>query len=139
MSRVFIYVNKQALLLCCLSATVGIPVRPLFAADSNAASADTIAPEKGLHLYADLLRGPPGGIVLLVINNDRTASKLLSFTMEAERYILTPKTLTDGVVQLNGNDLNLGSNDVLPELKGIPSKPGQHDISSNARRAQCSS
>jgi len=79
---------------------------------------------KGLHLYAHSLRGHPGGVALLVINNDKTASQSLNLTTAAERYTLTAKNLADRVVQLNGNDLKLGPNDVLPELKGIPTKSG---------------
>jgi hypothetical protein len=79
----------------------------------------------GLHLYAHSLRGHPGGVALLVINNDKTASQSLNLTTAAERYTLTAKNLTDRVVQLNGNELKLGSNDALPALKGIQTKPGQ--------------
>jgi hypothetical protein len=80
---------------------------------------------EGLHLYAHSLRGRPGGVALLVINNDKTASRSLNLATAAERYILTAKNLTDRVVQLNGNELKLGPNDALPELKGVQTKPGQ--------------
>jgi heparanase len=80
---------------------------------------------EGLHLYAHSLRDHPGGVALLVINNDKTASQSLNLTTAAERYTLTAKNLTDRLVQLNANDLKLGPNDVLPELKGIPTKSGQ--------------
>jgi hypothetical protein len=80
---------------------------------------------EGLHLYAHSLRGHPGGVALLIINNGKTASQSLNLTTAAERYTLTAKNLTDRIVQLNGNELNLGPNDALPELKGTPTKPGQ--------------
>ncbi len=61
----------------------------------------------------------------MVINNDKTASQSLNLPTAAERYTLTAKNLTDRVVRLNGNELKLGSNDALPELKGTQTKPGQ--------------
>ena len=60
-----------------------------------------------------------------MINNDKTASQSIDLAPAAERYTLTAKNLTDRVVQLNGNELKLGQNDALPELKGTPTKPGQ--------------
>lgn len=79
---------------------------------------------EGLHLYAHSLRGHPGGVALLVINNDKTASQSLDLATPAERYTLTAKSLSDRVVQLNGNELKLGRNDALPELKGTPTMAG---------------
>ena len=38
--------NKQGLLLFCLSATLGLSARSVLSADSDAAASDTIAPEK---------------------------------------------------------------------------------------------
>ena len=48
---------------------------------------------EGLHLYAHSLRVHPGGVALLVINNDKTASQSLNLTTAAERYTLTAKNL----------------------------------------------
>lgn len=79
---------------------------------------------EGLHLYAHSLRGHPGGVALLVINNDKTASQSIELATAAERYTLTAKNLTDRVIQLNGNELKLGPNDALPALKSTPTKPG---------------
>jgi heparanase len=59
-----------------------------------------------------------------VINNDKTASQSINLSTAAERYTLTAKNLTDRVVQLNGNELKVGPNDRLPELKGTPTKSG---------------
>jgi hypothetical protein len=80
---------------------------------------------EGLHVYAHSLRGHRGGVAMLVINNDKTAPQSLNLATQAERYTLTAKSLSDRVVQLNGNDLKLGADDALPELKGTPTKPGQ--------------
>jgi heparanase len=72
-----------------------------------------------------MLRDHPGGVVLLVINTDRTASQELEVPVQSERYTLTAEELTDGGVQLNGRALKLGANDALPELNGEPTPPGR--------------
>jgi heparanase len=77
-----------------------------------------------LHLYAHSLRGAPGGVSLLVINTDQTASRSLNVGTAAERYSLTAKDLSETVIQLNGNDLKLGANDTLPALEGTPTEQG---------------
>ena len=73
---------------------------------------------EGLHLYAHSLRGHPGGVVLLAINNSRTQSTAIILPTPADRYTLTAKNLEDGQVQLNGQELKLGPNDELPNLSG---------------------
>jgi len=73
---------------------------------------------EGLHLYAQCLPGRAGGVTLLAINNSRSQPTALNVSKAAERYTLTARKLEDAQVQLNGNDLALGSNDTLPELQG---------------------
>jgi hypothetical protein len=73
---------------------------------------------EGLHLYAQCLPGRSGGVTLLAINNSRSQPAALNVSKAAERYTLTARKLEDTQVQLNGNDLALGSNDALPELQG---------------------
>jgi hypothetical protein len=73
---------------------------------------------EGLHLYAHSLRGHPGGVSLLAINNSRTRSTAIILPTLADRYTLTARNLEDRQVQLNGQDLKLGPNDELPNLSG---------------------
>ncbi len=80
---------------------------------------------EGLHVYAHCLRGTPGGVALLVINNSRTQPTSITLPVGAERYTLAAPQLDARKVQLNGQDLRLGANDDLPVLQGrrIPSGP----------------
>jgi hypothetical protein len=83
------------------------------------------SPETALHLYAHCLRGHPGGVALLAINTDRTASHSLELPTESDRYTLTARDLEDARVDLNGNELRLGAGDELPRLAGVPTQPGR--------------
>src|SRR6185437_5178750 len=80
---------------------------------------------EGLHLYAHCLRGTPGGVALLAINNSRTRPTSISVPVGAARYTLTAERLESRSVRLNGQELRLGSNDQLPDLQGsrVPSGP----------------
>src|SRR5258705_10675316 len=76
------------------------------------------SPSPDLYVYAHCLRKQPGGVALLAINADRTASQELDVPMGSERYTLTAKDLMDNKVELNGSELNLTSNGDLPQLTG---------------------
>jgi len=79
---------------------------------------------EGLHVYAHCLRGRPGGVALLVINNDRNTPRTLTIPVASERYTLSASELQSKSVQLNGVELKLGAGDVLPVLVGIPIQAG---------------
>ena len=83
--------------------------------------------QTGLHVYAHSLRGTPGGVALLVINNDRDAARTLRIPTDARRYTLSASPLQNTRVQLNGKELKLGADDELPDLAGVPVAAG--DIS----------
>jgi heparanase 1 len=72
----------------------------------------------GLHVYAQCLRGTPGGVALLAINTDKTASHTLTIPMEGLRYTLSSDRLDGQRVQLNGTALALGPADALPTFEG---------------------
>lgn len=78
---------------------------------------------EGLHLYAHCLRGTPGGVAVLAINN--SVSQPASFTLptEAVRYTLTSERPQAANVLLNGRELRMDGDDRLPDLAGqaIPS------------------
>jgi hypothetical protein len=77
--------------------------------------------QPGLHVYAHSLHGKPGGVALLVINNDRSAPRTLHVNLAGERYTLSsPGDLQSKRVELNGRELKLGANDDLPNLTGVP-------------------
>ena len=74
--------------------------------------------QSGLHVYAHCLRGTPGGVALLAINNDRAAARMLSIPMAGERYTLSSNDLQGKAVRLNGVELKLGADDELPDRTG---------------------
>jgi hypothetical protein len=71
-----------------------------------------------LHVYAQCLRGTPGGVVLLAINTDKTASHTLAIPLTGQRYTLSSDRLEGKRVQLNGTELALGPADALPAFEG---------------------
>jgi heparanase 1 len=73
----------------------------------------------GLHVYAHCLRNKPGGVALLVIQNDRTSPRTLEIPIESERYTLSARSLEEGDVLLNQTELTLSADDLLPELKSV--------------------
>jgi hypothetical protein len=82
------------------------------------------SPSPNLHLYAHCLRHQPGGVALLAINADRTASQELDVPSASERFTLTAKELMDNKVELNGSELKLARNGDLPQLTGKPQSAG---------------
>ncbi|WP_312016947.1 hypothetical protein [Bradyrhizobium jicamae] len=77
-----------------------------------------ITPEPGLHIYAHCARDIPGGVALLVINNDRETSRRLALPAASHRYTLSGDKLTGSAVRLNGTTLALDVAGRLPSLTG---------------------
>jgi heparanase 1 len=78
----------------------------------------------GLHVYAHCQRGTPGGVSLLVINNDRSAPRALMLPTASMRYTLDAADLSATEVRLNGRALKLGADDRLPAMQGAPAEAG---------------
>jgi heparanase 1 len=79
----------------------------------------------GLHAYAHCLRGTPGGVALLIINNDKTAPQTVALSTAAERYTLGSPNLESRQVQLNGKALAVATNGDLPRLSGVRTAAGE--------------
>jgi hypothetical protein len=80
---------------------------------------------EGLHLYAQCLRGHPGGVALLAINNSRTDRSDITLPAASMRYTLSAPTLESAIVMLNGQLLGLGANDGFPDINGRAIAPSQ--------------
>jgi heparanase 1 len=78
----------------------------------------------GLHIYAHCQRGTPGGVSLLVINNDRSAPRALMLPLASMRYTLDAADVSATDVRLNGRALKLGAGDRLPPMQGAPTEAG---------------
>ncbi|WP_229583562.1 hypothetical protein [Paracoccus sp. S-4012] len=74
--------------------------------------------QAGQHVYAHCLRGTPGGVAVLAINNDPSVPRTLNLPVDGERYTLSAAELQAEEVQLNGRTLALGEGDAVPELTG---------------------
>jgi heparanase len=75
--------------------------------------------QEGLHVYAHCLRGTPGGVALLAINNSRTRPTSIVLPNEADRYTLSARDLDATQAQLNGDVLKLSADDELPALRTV--------------------
>jgi heparanase 1 len=78
----------------------------------------------GVHAYAHCLPEVPGGVTLLLINTNRTTLRTANLSVTSARYTLTAQPLRSERVLLNGQELKLGANDALPELRGVETPPG---------------
>ena len=83
------------------------------------------SPASSVHVYAQCLRDVPGGVALLAINTDRSASNAIDVAAPSERYTLTAKNLEGRSVELNGKELELGVDDSLPPLTGVSTRSGR--------------
>lgn len=83
-----------------------------------------VANGPGMHVYAQCLRGTPGGVALLVLNTDRQKPLTMALPTAASRYTLTAPRLEGREVQLNGKALQLGADDALPPIEGTAARAG---------------
>jgi hypothetical protein len=101
---------------------------------------------EGLHVYAHCLRGVPGGVAVLAINNSRTQVSVVNIAGTSERYTLSADKLESDEVKLNGTVLRLDPNDSLPGIAGVAEHSGPIRLSPatitflavpSARNLQC--
>jgi hypothetical protein len=79
---------------------------------------------EGTHIYAHCQRRMPGGVSLLMINNDRSAPLALKLPVASMRYTLDVTDVSDTEVRLNGSALKLGPSGALPAIDGTPTVAG---------------
>ena len=76
---------------------------------------------EGAHVFAHSRADGKEGVAYLVINNSWTETTTVELPKEATVYALTGNGgMRSRTMLLNGNELVLGENDALPELKGVP-------------------
>ena len=80
--------------------------------------------QRGLHVYAHCQRRVPGGVVLLVINNDPQNSSELVLPVSSTRFTLDAASLQDATIRLNGAALTADDVDRMPRFAGLPAGPG---------------
>jgi heparanase len=77
-----------------------------------------------LHVYAQCLRGHPGGVGLVAINLSRTDKASLVLPTAAQRYTLSADELQSKTVKLNGRILAIQPGDRLPALTPVAAAKG---------------
>jgi hypothetical protein len=77
-----------------------------------------------LHVYAHCLKGRPGGVGLVAINLNRTATAAVRLDRPSLEFALTADFLESDKVELNGRTLSVLSGDRLPQLSGRSAKSG---------------
>jgi hypothetical protein len=80
--------------------------------------------QHGLHVYTHCMASQPGGVTLLVIQNDREAVHTLKIPAGGQRYTLSAPHLEGQDLLLNSTRLALGANDQLPDLKPVAGSGG---------------
>jgi len=80
---------------------------------------EAAANEPGFHVYAQCLPEHPGGVTVLAINTSRTRSRSIEVPKAVEQYTLSAKTLDATTVELNGRELNVGTDDALPAFQPV--------------------
>jgi hypothetical protein len=78
---------------------------------------------EGRHVYAHCLRGVPGGVTLLVINNSQTKT-VVEMPLESRRYTLSAEPLQSGDVELNGAAFKVDASGDLPVIAGAATAEG---------------
>lgn len=81
----------------------------------------------GVYLFAHNTKGRPGSMTLLIINTNKTMAPV-QIPSDGSQYTLTAQHLQDTTVMLNGQKLQLGLNDALPEINGKAIKAGKVEL-----------
>jgi len=80
--------------------------------------------QQGEHIYCHSRKDGQPGYAYLIINNSLMDTMNIDLPAPADVYILSAETMRSGMMQLNGHDLLLGSNNALPELAPVKLQQG---------------
>lgn len=85
---------------------------------------------EGAHVFAHSRKDGKDGIAYLIINNSLTETTTVELPKDAERYTLAGKdgNIRSTVMTLNGEPLELGENNTLPELKPAAQAAGTVEL-----------
>ena len=87
-----------------------------------------VASNAKLRIYAHCSTDLKGGVTVLVLNLDRTASQTLTFPTSGKRFTLSASDLTSENVSLNGKELESKSDGTPPAMVGQPFKLGTEEF-----------
>jgi hypothetical protein len=78
-------------------------------------------PNAYTYVYAHCLRDTPGGVAVVALNTHRDDTSQLALSNVTQRYTLSAEdSLQTRSVLLNGEQLAMGDDNALPELRGEP-------------------
>jgi heparanase 1 len=77
-----------------------------------------------VRVYAQCMKGPRGGVSLLVLTTDSKVEYTLKLPVSGERYTLSAPDLLSNTVLLNGSGLKVTTDGEVPMIKGEPVKRG---------------
>jgi len=83
-----------------------------------------ISPSSGMRIYAQCMKDAPGGVAMLILNVDKSDAHSLTLPIEGQRYTLSSTDLLSKAVLLNGQELRIAADGVVPEYKGEGFKQG---------------
>ena len=84
--------------------------------------------DASVRVYAQCMRGVPGGVALVAMNTDAKAKHSIAISTPAERYTLTSEALTSNAVSLNGVLLHANEDGSLPALNNQHVKAGKIEL-----------
>jgi heparanase 1 len=88
-----------------------------------------IVPNDTLRIYAQCMKGVPGGVTLMALNIDQKSEHVLQLPLAGTRYTLSASELLSKTALLNGTPLELTADGSLPTLGGKPVAPGELSLS----------
>jgi heparanase 1 len=74
--------------------------------------------EANVRVYAQCLKGVPGGVALVAMNTDEKEKHSIAIKGAAEKYTITSDGLTSEAVSLNGTALKVAEDGSLPPMAG---------------------
>ena len=78
----------------------------------------------GMRIYAQCMKNAPGGVSLLILNTDKSNARSLTVPIGGERYTLSSPDLLSKTVLLNGQELKVAADGIVPEYNGEKFKQG---------------
>jgi hypothetical protein len=80
--------------------------------------------DPALRIYAQCMKGSPGGVTLLLLNTDTKQERSVTIGNNADRYLLIADTLSSSRVSLNGSELQTKPDGSIPLIEGRHVAPG---------------
>ncbi|MGI4979927.1 MAG: hypothetical protein ACRYHB_05960 [Janthinobacterium lividum] len=84
--------------------------------------------DRSVPVFAQCMKGRPGGVTVLALNLDRSAAHALQVPLGSTRYTMTAASLPGDSVLLNGAELKLTESGSMPRISGVAAKAGAVEL-----------